>query len=341
MPVALQDNKRQGIAFQLANMKAIQKQIIANEEKLSTAISDADIRDRLNKMLDDDRKNLGVLETTTIQYGNQADPEERTQKMLEQTQQLMEASEASLYEKIMKHELLKHSQVTAGLIMHKAAQVVGADVEAALTPIHTVNFENRSHQEQLKGILEVVGTRELTGLDPDQGVWARVQDGLAALTGVFGSAASRTKDDMNVLEMIYQDHRKAETLFTEIENNTDPVKQEEFFGQLFKDLTAHAEAEEEVVYPAIKPHLEQNVTHLERDQSQMKDLLQDIKSSSAHSPDFLPKIKELKKMVKDHTNNEENNMMSEIRRQMSEDEMQQLAKRFKEAKSKIQQKLVS
>ena len=172
MPVALQDKKRVGIASQLANMKAIQQQIIANEEKLLSTVRDVDIRDRFSNMLDDDRKNLGVLETTTIQYGNQADPEKRTQEMLGEVKQLMNSSETSVYEKVMKHELLKHAQVMAGLIIHKAAQVVGADAQAALTPINTVNFENRGHQEQLKGILEIVGTRELTGKDPDQGVWA-------------------------------------------------------------------------------------------------------------------------------------------------------------------------
>ena len=33
--------------------------------------------------------------------------------------------------------------------------------------------------------MEVLGTRELTGKDPDQSVWARTQDAVAALRGVF------------------------------------------------------------------------------------------------------------------------------------------------------------
>jgi len=64
------------------------------------------------------------------------------------------------------HELLKHKQTMAGLLIHKAAQVVGADIEAAITPLNTVNFENRAHQEQLKGVLEILGVRELTGQRP-------------------------------------------------------------------------------------------------------------------------------------------------------------------------------
>lgn len=33
--------------------------------------------------------------------------------------------------------------------------------------------------------MEVLGTRELTGQEPDQSVWARTQDAVAALRGVF------------------------------------------------------------------------------------------------------------------------------------------------------------
>jgi hemerythrin superfamily protein len=53
--------------------------------------------------------------------------------------------------------------------------------------LNTVNFEGRAHQEQLKGMLEQVGVREMTGQDADQGLWGRVQDAVAAFSGVAGS----------------------------------------------------------------------------------------------------------------------------------------------------------
>ena len=87
---------------------------------------------------------------------------------------VMEGSELTLFEKVFEHELLKHKQTTTGLLIHKAAQVVGADIEAAIAPLNAVNFENRAHQEQLKGILEILGVRQLTGQEPYQGLWGRV-----------------------------------------------------------------------------------------------------------------------------------------------------------------------
>lgn len=96
----------------------------------------------------------------------------------------------TLYRKAAAHERIKHQAVMTGLIIHKAAQVAGDDVKEAIGPLNQINFTNRAHQEQLKGIMEILGTRELTGQDPDQGVWARTQDAIAALRGVFDGITS-------------------------------------------------------------------------------------------------------------------------------------------------------
>jgi len=226
------------------------------------------------------------------------------------------------------------------LLIHKAAQVVGADIEAAITPLNTVNFENRAHQEQLKGVLEVLGVRELTGKDPDQGVWARVQDAMAAMTGIIGGAVTRSKDEMNITEIISMDHRKADTLFMEIASTDDPEKLQEFFGQLYKDLSVHAEAEEQVVYPAIRSYYS-NTQELFDEQAQMKQMLAQIKALNPSSSNFKDQIKELQKAVQDHVRQEENDMFPHIRRNLSEAQMEQMATKFKEAKSTMQQEMAS
>jgi len=43
-----------------------------------------------------------------------------------------------------------------GIVLHKAAKLL-AQTLMSQSPLNTVNFENRGHQEQLKGILEKVG----------------------------------------------------------------------------------------------------------------------------------------------------------------------------------------
>ena len=187
MAVTLDDTKRSAIATELADLKALQQLLIANEQKIAPALSgDKEISDRLNDFLKDDRDNLATIESVISKFGGgSVQPRDTIQQYVDQVKRLMDSNELTLYQKASAHERIKHQAVMTGLIVHKAAQVTGDDVKDAIGPLNQVNFLNRAHQEQLKGILEVLGTRELTGQDPDQGVWARTQDAVAALRGVF------------------------------------------------------------------------------------------------------------------------------------------------------------
>ncbi|MBW4431597.1 MAG: hemerythrin domain-containing protein [Pelatocladus maniniholoensis HA4357-MV3] len=341
MVVTLDDTKRSAIAMKLADMKAIQELIIQNEEQFVREIVDSEMHDRIQKMLEDDRKNKGVLETVNVQYGIQAEPEKTITEMVNKVRQLMQGSELSLYEKVFQHELLKHQQVMSGLTIHKAAQKVGADVMMAIGPLNTVNFENRAHQEQLKGILEILGVRELTGQDADQGIWGRVQDAMAALSGVVGSAVTQSSDksDMNIQDVIRLDHNKVNTLFTELLASNNSYKIQEYFGQIYKDLSAHAEAEEEVVYPRVRSFYGANDTQeLYDEQAEMKQMLEEIKAIDPSSSQFKDKIRQLMDAVGDHIRQEESTMFAAIRNNLSSTETEQLATQFKAAKQRIQEK---
>jgi hemerythrin superfamily protein len=341
MVASLTDAKRMAIGQKLADMRIIQNLLIANEQSFIQECSDSDIRDRLHKMLEDDQKNMGILDTVITQYGIQAQPKDTVQQMVQKVQEMMKGSELTFYEKVTQHELLKHGQVMSGLLVHKAAQVVGADIEAAIAPLNTVNFENRAHQEQLKGMMEVFGVRELTGLEPDRGVWGRVQDAMAALTGVFGSAVTRTSDksDMNVQDVIRMDHQKVNVLFMEIDRTDDAQKCQEFFGQLYQDLSVHAEAEEQVVYPAVRSFYN-DTQELYDEQAEMKTMLSELKSLEMNSSQFKSRLQQLKSVVMDHVNQEENTMFAAIRNNCSSEQQEQLATQFKEAKKQLQTKMM-
>jgi hemerythrin superfamily protein len=340
MVTTLDDAKRMAIASKLADMKEVQNLLISNEQTLMSACNDEDIRKRLTDMLNDDQKNMGILDTVIVQYGVQSESKSTTQEMVKTVQKLMQGSELSLYEKFAQHELLKHGQTMSGLLVHKAAQVVGADVEAAITPLNTVNFENRAHQEQLKGVLEVLGVRELTGKEADQGIWARVQDAMAALIGVAGSVVSRTDDEMNIQDIIRMDHQKVSVLFGQIASTDDPQKIQEYFGQIYKDLTVHAEAEEQVVYPAVRSFYS-DTQELYDEQAEMKVMLDSIKSMSPASPEFKQQVKRLQDAVMDHVRQEESTMFAAIRNNCSDEQKEQLATQFKTAKSQLQQQLAA
>jgi hemerythrin superfamily protein len=339
MPITLTDAKRSTIAQKLADMRAIQNLILMSERQFIQECSDNDIRSRLQDMIEDDEKNLGIIETTITQYGNPAEPKDKVQKMVNQAQEMMQGSDLSLYEKMAQHELLKHGQVLSGLVVHKAAQVVGADVKEALAPLNAVNFENRAHQEQLKGILEYLGTRELTGQEPDDSIWGQIQDALAAMTGAIGSATTQASDasDMDIMTLIFMDHQKAKTLIREIEKTQDPNKIREYFGQLYKDLVAHAKAEEEVVYPHVRSFYGDNDTQeLYDEQAELENVLNEMKASEPNAEAFQAMVKRVKDMVGDHTRQEEGTMFAAMRKNMNDSQREQMATEFKEAKKRLQ-----
>jgi hemerythrin superfamily protein len=342
MVATLDDTKRSAVAMKLADMKQIQQLLIANEQLFLQECRDPEICDRFRKMLEDDQKNMGVLDTVVVQYGIQAKPGQTISRMVEKIQELMQGSELSLYEKVFQHELLKHQQVMTGLTIHKAAQIVGADVMMAIGPLNTINFENRAHQEQLKGVLEILGVRELTGQDADQGIWARVQDAVAAVSGVVGSAITQGSDkqDMNIQDVIRLDHGKVNTLFTQLLATDDPQKIQEYFGQIYKDLSVHSIAEEKVVYPAVRPFYgEGDTQELYDEQAELKVMLDQAKAISTSSPQFKEKIKQIMNAVGDHIRQEETTMFAAIRNNLSSEQSEQLATKFKAAKSEEQQKM--
>ncbi|MBD2438373.1 hemerythrin domain-containing protein [Nostoc sp. FACHB-110] len=342
MVSTLDDTKRNAIAAKLAGIKLLQQLLIENEQQFLKETTDSEISKRFQDFLEDDRKNLGIIETVIVQYGIQQEPKQTVKDLVDQARKLIQGSELSFYEKVSQHELLKHQQVLSGLLVHKAAQKVGADVLVAIGPINPVNFENRAHQEQLKGILEILGVRELTGQDADQGLWARVQDAVAALSGAVGSAVTQNSDkqDMNIQDVIRLDHNKVNILFTELLQSNNAQKIQEYFGQIYKDLTAHAEAEEEVVYPKVRSFYgEGDTQELYDEQAQMKRLLDEIKAIDPSSSQFKDRIKNLMEIVGDHVRQEESTLFAAIRNNLNTDQSEQLATEFKAAKAKIQQKL--
>ncbi len=178
------------LATKLADLKLFQNVLIESGQKLMTETADSKIRERLEGIVKSDRENLPKIEEAISKFGTRAESRDITQKHAEAVSKMMNGSELTPYDKFFQFELLKHQQTMTGLVLHKAAQSLSDDLQDAMEPLNKVNFENRAHQEVLKGVLYFVGTRELAGQEPDMGLWASVEQGIAALKGAVGSAAS-------------------------------------------------------------------------------------------------------------------------------------------------------
>jgi hemerythrin superfamily protein len=334
MPVRLEDNKRTAIAVKLADMKATQELLISNDQVLITACPDRDISNRLEDLLRDDQKNLGIINTAIVQYGIKAEPRLNVVKMIKLVKESMVSSNLSLLEMVAEHELLNHSQALAGLLIHKAAQIVGADIEVALLPLNAVNYDNCTHQEQLKGIMEMLSTVELTGQEADQSLWAMVQDAIAVVSGMAGSM--RSDHQLDIRDLIRIDQAKVSAIFNQIQNSNNPHKLEEYFGQLYKDLIVHAAAVDEVLYPLAHQYHDE-MQNLYDEQAKMKLLLNQIKDlNPQHIDEFKMAMRSLMTNVSEHVNKEENKLFFRVQSTLSDEQENRLATDFESIKSKIQ-----
>ncbi|MGC1310515.1 MAG: hypothetical protein WA885_25060 [Phormidesmis sp.] len=178
------------LATKLADLKLFQDVLIENEQKLLNATSDSDIKERLEKIINQDKDNLGTIEKAVARLGVNSEPRDITQMHADKVSEMMSGSELTTYDKFFQLELLKHQQTMTGLVLHKAAQSLDDELQDAMEPLNKVNFENRAHQEVLKGVLYFVGTREIANKEPDMGLWASVEQGIAALKGAASSATS-------------------------------------------------------------------------------------------------------------------------------------------------------
>jgi hypothetical protein len=178
------------IATKLADLKLFQTVLLESEENLIAQTDDETICERLEGMIKSDRENLSTIEAVISSYGNAVEPRDITQQHAQKVRQMMGGSELTLYDKYLQLELLKHQQTMTGLVLHKVAQSLNDQLQDLMEPLNRVNFENRGHQEVLKGVLYFVGTREIAGKEPDMGLWASIEQGIAALKGAVSSAVN-------------------------------------------------------------------------------------------------------------------------------------------------------
>lgn len=81
------------------------------------------------------------------------------------------------------------------------------------------------------------------------------------------------------------------------------------------------------------------VNEAEQEHTEVKVLLEQMKSLDATSSEFKEKISTLKEAVQHHVQEEENEVFPKVRQSMSDEELKQLAKEFEETQSKLQQDL--
>ena len=134
----------------------------------------------------------------------------------------------------------------------------------------------------------------------------------------------------NVVSLLKQDHRTVEKLFAQFEDSGDEAVAEE----ICNELDVHADAEEAVVYPAVREELSGGVRmaeHGEKEHAEARQLIGRIRQTK--DPEHLKEVvSELKSAIEEHVDDEENDVFPKMESEMGGARLDELGAEVEAAK---------
>ncbi|MDP3768088.1 MAG: hemerythrin domain-containing protein, partial [Dehalococcoidia bacterium] len=143
-----------------------------------------------------------------------------------------------------------------------------------------------------------------------------------------------------ITDLLKQDHDTVNRLFAEFTQTPpdDGQRQQELIDQIAEELEVHAQAEEEIFYPALRS-VSERVDHARAEHAQVRGLLGDAEGREPASAEFAEKVARLEQAVMAHVAEEEGPMFSEADR-LGADELTRLGQRFAERKETLKTSLL-
>lgn len=143
---------------------------------------------------------------------------------------------------------------------------------------------------------------------------------------------------MNIVDLIKRDHDEAKELMETIALEHDPAAAMESFTELKNALSAHAKAEQEVLYPELKVLDESRPLTLEayEEHALAEQLLDELSQEDAAAETWRAKFVVLKEVVEHHMKEEEKELLPMAKRLLTKDNMATLAEDFAAARARYE-----
>ena len=141
-----------------------------------------------------------------------------------------------------------------------------------------------------------------------------------------------------ISEAITKDHRELEAYYNEVVNNPADIDHQTRYGNQFTwELARHSVAEELLVYPAMEKYMgAEGKEHAESDRKQhhrVKELLKDFQNTDARDSTYVPKLKSLWDVLKQHIAEEEGDDLPKLEQALRSGDSEKLAKNFGRTKA--------
>ena len=139
----------------------------------------------------------------------------------------------------------------------------------------------------------------------------------------------------DIYEEITADHDRHRALLETLEETSGASDtRREAWEEFYRDVKAHAAAEEETFYSKLisKTWGQDSARHSVHEHQQLDDLMEELNEMDMSSPGWLTKFKTLKHDYLHHVDEEEDEVFTRAREVISEDEIAGYGERFKARK---------
>ena len=132
--------------------------------------------------------------------------------------------------------------------------------------------------------------------------------GAAAVKKSPRAAASVVPQD--AIALLRADHKKVSDLFAQFERSRSSAKKKAIVDQICRELSVHAQIEEEIFYPAVKAALRDKelVPEATVEHASLKNLISQLRGVEPNGEMYGARVKVLSEYVKHHVKEEQNEM---------------------------------
>ena len=140
---------------------------------------------------------------------------------------------------------------------------------------------------------------------------------------------------MDAFQLLKEDHRKVEELFSELESASGKAKLD-VFKQIKTELELHTHIEEKIFYPALEEPEETHDLAMEayEEHAVVKKLLKELSRARTADDEWEAQAKVLQENVEHHVQEEENELFKKADKALSEEELEDLSERMIAEKSR-------
>ena len=142
----------------------------------------------------------------------------------------------------------------------------------------------------------------------------------------------------NAVSLLEADHQVVSVLFKKYEKATDKSDKKELVSKICKELTIHAQVEEEIFYPQFKQALNDTelIPEATVEHSTLKDLIAQVEGKEPDGEMFDAKIKVMSEYVKHHVKEEESEMFPKAKK--SKMDLEKIGMQIVARKAELQEK---